>query len=127
MTLPVLASVAATFAVVTADAVPRNHDTELLASKGAKRLLFQTNADANTFTTQNQQVTGSGTIVVPASNTGFLVATFIAESNCQGTPGGYCNIIINREGVQTQPAVGTDFAFDSVGPTSSGGNSIAYR
>jgi hypothetical protein len=55
-------------------------------------------------------------------NTGFLVATFTAESNCAGTPGGWCNIIINCDGVELQPAVGTDFAFDSVGTTSSTSN-----
>jgi hypothetical protein len=118
----VLASFAAMLAVVSANAAPRNHDTELQATKGAKSLLFQTNAVANTFTTSNQQVTGSGTIVVPATNTGFLVATFTSESRCLGTPGGFCNIIVNCDGVETQPAVGTDFAFDSVGPTSSNGN-----
>jgi hypothetical protein len=109
-------------AVATAVGATRNHDTELLANKGDKRLLFQTNAGANIFTTQNNQVTGSGTLTVPATNTGFLVATFTSESNCQGTPGGYCNIIIKCDGVELQPAVGTDFAFDSVGTTSSGGN-----
>jgi hypothetical protein len=99
-----------------------NHDTELLANKGAKRLLFQTNADANTFTSSGLQVTGSGTITVPAPQTGFFVATFTSESNCAGSPGGYCSIVINCDGVELQPAVGTDFAFDSVGPTSSTSN-----
>jgi hypothetical protein len=109
-------------ATVAADADSRNHDTEFKATRGAKQLLIQTNADANTFTTNNQQVTGSGLITVPAAQTGFIVATFTSESNCRGSPGGWCNIIINCDGVQTQPAVGTDFAFDSVGPTSSTGN-----
>jgi hypothetical protein len=103
-------------------AATKNHDTELLANKGNKRLLFQTNADANTFTSSGGQVTGSGTITVPATMTGFLVATFTSESNCAGTPGGYCNIVINCDGVELQPAVGTDFAFDSVGTTSSTSN-----
>jgi hypothetical protein len=96
-----------------------NHDTELILNKGAKRLLIQTNADANSFTTSGSQVTGSGLLTIPATQHGILVATFTAESNCQGTPGGWCNIIINCDGVQLQPAVGTDFAFDSVGTTSS--------
>jgi hypothetical protein len=117
-----IGSAVALLAVGTAVGAPRNHDTELIANKGDKRLLFQTNAGANVFTATNQQVTGSGFLTVPASNTGFLVATFTSESNCQGTPGGYCNIIINCDGVELQPAVGTDFAFDSVGTTSSGGN-----
>jgi hypothetical protein len=109
-------------ATVAADADSRNHDTELKATRDAKQLLFQTNAGANIFNTSNQQVTGSSSITVSSTQTGFIVATFTSESNCQGTPGGFCNIIINCDGVQTQPAVGTDFAFDSVGPTSSGGN-----
>jgi hypothetical protein len=102
----------------TAEAGGRNHDTELQATKGDKRLLFQTNADADTFTASNLQVTGSGSIVVPAAQTGFLVATFTSESNCAGLEGGWCNIIINCDGVETEPAVGTDFAFDSVGSKS---------
>jgi hypothetical protein len=117
-----IGSAVALLAVGTAIGAPRNHDTELIANKGDKRLLFQTNADANTFTTQNNQVTGSGILTIPATNTGFLVATFTAESNCAGTPGGWCNIIINCDGVELQPAVGTDFAFDSVGTTSSTSN-----
>jgi hypothetical protein len=39
-----------------------------------------------------------------------------------GNTGGYCSIVINCDGVELQPAVGTDFAFDSVGPTSFTGN-----
>lgn len=117
-----LAALAAPFAVAAADAGLRNHDTELKATSGAKQLLFQENAGANVFTTSNQQVTGSGSITVPAAQTGFIVATFTSESNCTGSPGGWCNIIINCDGVQTLPAVGTDFAFDSVGTTSSGNN-----
>lgn len=120
--LVILAALAAAFAAAAADAAPRNHDTELKATNGAKQLLFQENADANTFTTSNQQVTGSSSITVPAAQTGFIVATFTSESRCLGTPGGWCNIIINCDGVQTLPAVSTDFAFDSVGPTSSSGN-----
>jgi hypothetical protein len=109
-------------ATVAADAGSRNHDTELVARLGAKQILIQTNAGANIFNTSNQQVTGSSSISVPAAQTGFIVATFTSESNCQGTPSGFCNIIINCDGVQLQPAVGTDFAFDSVGTTSSGAN-----
>jgi len=121
--LTLIGCVIATLGVATAVAAgPLNHDTELVAKKGVKQLLFQTNAGANTFTTSNGQVTGSGTMTIPSAQTGFLVATFTAESNCAGTPGGWCSIVINCDGVQLQPAVGTDFAFDSVGPTSSTSN-----
>lgn len=107
---------------VSADAGSRNHDTELVATLGARQILIQTNAGANIFTTSNQQVTGSTSITVGPGSTGFIVATFTSESRCMGTPGGICNIIINCNGVEAQPAVGTDFAFDSVGPTSSTAN-----
>jgi len=118
-----LTAVIALLAIGTAvGASVLNHDTEVLANKGAKRLLIQTNADANSFASSNLQVTGSGTITIPGPQVGILVATFTAESNCTGAADGWCNIIISCDGTELQPAVGTDFAFDSVGAASSSSN-----
>jgi hypothetical protein len=112
-------------------AATRTHDTELVANKGDKKLLIETDAGAVTYTSSGGQVTGSGIMSINSTWTGFLVATFTAESNCTGAAGGWCSIVINCDGVELQPAVGTDFAFDSVGPTSSTGNfhslSVARR
>ena len=42
----------------------------------------------------------------------FIVATFSAESACYNGVG-YCSVRILVDGVEAEPVVGTDFAFDS--------------
>jgi hypothetical protein len=108
--------------IMPAVAGERFHDNELTATKGDKRLLIQDNAGANSFAVDNQNVTASSSLTVPATNTGIIVATFTAESNCTGTAGGWCGIQIFCDGTELFPQVGTDFAFDSVGAASSGSN-----
>lgn len=55
------------------------------------------------------------TITVPTGTTGCLLLRFIAESSCTG--GGavsrWCSVRILVDGVEANPVVGTDFAFDS--------------
>ena len=52
------------------------------------------------------------TITIPAGTRAVLRARFVAESSCAGGAG-YCRVRILINGVEAQPAVGTDFAFDS--------------
>jgi len=98
---------------------PQTHDTQINLNLGAKRLVIQTDAGAAIYSNNAAwgQVTAGG-ITIPAAQTGIIVATFTAESSCSGSPGSWCSIRIVCNGVELQPASGTDFAFDSVGSTS---------
>jgi hypothetical protein len=99
-------------------AAPKNHDTELDLNRGAKRLMIQTDAGGANYTSAGFAQVTAGNISVPATQTGVLVATFTAESHCFGAPGAWCSVRIRCDGIELQPAVGTEFAFNSVGPTS---------
>src|SRR5262249_10462207 len=96
----------------------RTHDTEVTGKK-ITRLLIQTKDGAANFTgTTNQQLTASSLIDI-GTQTGVFVVTFTGESNCSGTSLGWCTVQLRCDGTELLPAVGGDFAFDSVGQTSS--------
>ena len=52
-------------------------------------------------------------ITIPEGRTGLLLARFSAESACTGGAFGYCQAAIVVDGAEANPAVGSDFAFDS--------------
>lgn len=54
----------------------------------------------------------TATFTVPAFTTDLFVAHFTAESVCYGASG-WCPVRILLNGVEMDPAAGTDFAFDS--------------
>lgn len=65
----------------------------------------------------------STTIDVPSGQTATIVARYTAESLCYGGgSGAWCSVRILLDGNEMQPAVGTDFAFDS---TNGGNNTSA--
>ena len=91
---------------------------ESTATLGARQLLIQSNAVATNYTsTALTTVTTTGTITVPAAQTGILVATFNAESQCTGVASSWCAVLILCDGVALSPvnSVNTDFAFSSGG------------
>lgn len=54
----------------------------------------------------------TATFTVPANNKDVFIARFTAESVCFGAAG-WCPVRILANGVEMDPASGTDFAFDS--------------
>jgi hypothetical protein len=54
------------------------------------------------------------TVAVPAGESALILARFSAESSCVGGPS-WCTARILIGGVEANPVVGTDFAFDSPG------------
>src|SRR5439155_15338671 len=53
------------------------------------------------------------TVVVPTGQTALLVARYSGESACYGGTGAqWCTVRILVNGVEMDPVVGTDFAFD---------------
>jgi hypothetical protein len=75
----------------------------------------QTGATAvSTTSTSYVNVAGAAeTIVVPAGETARIYAIFSAESFCTGGTNDFCGVRITVDGNELNPAVGTDFAFDS--------------
>lgn len=91
------------------DADPDNHDMQFATLKAPRSLLVQTKTGALTTTSSNYaQITSAG-INMPVP--GYLVATFSGESLCTG--GSWCTLKVTVAGVEMNPVVGTDFAFDS--------------
>lgn len=111
------------FAAVIASlsTAPAAADIRLQADGGVRRLSITTETGTHTYAVSDR-VVAVATIEPPLDTPGFLVATFTAESVCTGSPGGYCNIIIYCGEVELHPQSGTNFAFDSVGPTSYSSN-----
>jgi hypothetical protein len=51
---------------------------------------------------------------VPSGQSALILARFAGESYCDGgTTSNYCSVRIMIDGVEAQPAVGFDFAFDT--------------
>ncbi len=71
-----------------------------------------TGTDAVTFT--NGAWTTVATEYVQDNLAAFLIVTFSAETLCGGS-GGWCSMRILVDGIEANPVVGTDFAFDSPG------------
>lgn len=56
-----------------------------------------------------------GSVGVYATAGQFIDARFTAESACYGATSGWCSVRILIDGIEAEPAVGTDFAFDDAG------------
>ena len=88
--------------------------TQLAASQGAKRLVIQTEDTARSFTNPFLTVTATNVFTIPPTQTGFLVATFMGESQCSATQ--WCSIELQCDsGILLDPAAADDFAFNSPG------------
>lgn len=75
---------------------------------------------AAVFTSTVHTTVGSTTVFANAGH--HILTRFSAESNCTGPAGfGWCTVRILIDGVEADPAVGTDFAFDS---TDNGTNTV---
>ena len=93
------------------DAAPDNHDLTIATYKAPSRLVVQTKSGALTTTSPNYAELTQAGVNVPGP--GYLVATFSGESICTG--GTWCTLKLMVNGVEMNPVVGTDFAFDSAG------------
>ncbi len=63
--------------------------------------------------------TNVGSTSIYATSGQFIVARFTAESACYGSTSGWCSVRILVDGVEAEPVVGTDFAFNDAGSASS--------
>lgn len=100
---------------LTAEAWSQNALATFNANFGAKRhkAVTETNTSIISSTTYTQVT--STTITVPSSiGAARLMARFSAESSCGG-PSGWCTLRILVNGFETNPVVGTDYAWDSPG------------
>jgi hypothetical protein len=75
--------------------------------------------DTAAIYTGSAYVNVGGALSIYAQTGSFITATFTAESACYGTAGAWCSVRILIDGVEAEPVVGTDFAFNST--TGSGG------
>jgi hypothetical protein len=82
--------------------------TTLRAFKGVR----QTQATSTGSTVWVNVPGASATFTVPAFTTDVFLARFTAESVCSGATG-WCPVRVLLNGVEMDPVVGTDFAFDS--------------
>ena len=92
---------------------PGFHDLKITASHGNKRLMVQTKTAAMTFTSTTLTNLTADTIQVPATGTFRVVVRFTGESQCDAAS--WCSAVAFVDGVEANPKVGTDFAFDSPG------------
>ncbi len=71
-------------------------------------------APATTTSTSFVNLAGATeTIAVPTGETARIYAIFSAESFCTGGASDFCGVRITVDGNELNPAVGTDYAFDS--------------
>jgi hypothetical protein len=93
----------------------------LNAAHGAKRLKISNSTGFFSITSGTFQNLTSTTVEIPPGPHQFrIVARFSGESNCQGVNGTWCSLRILVDGVEMNPVVGNDFAFDSPGDNWSG-------
>ena len=91
------------------------------APLGAKRLKIANSTAFFSITSGTFTNLTSTTVVVPGGPNRFrILARFSGESNCQGVAGSWCSLRILVDGVEMNPVVGNDFAFDSPGDNWSG-------
>lgn len=81
------------------------------------RVTVLTQDTAATYSSTGWTTVASSSVFAGANS--IVLARFTAESACYGTAGWWCSIRILIDGVQADPAVGTDFAFDFVQTASS--------
>lgn len=95
--------------------------TTTKSGTSVSRSVVHTNDSAVVFTSTAFTNVGSTTLFANAGN--HILARFTAESACTGAVGsGWCSIRILIDGVEADPAAGTDFAFDA---TDNGADSIS--
>jgi hypothetical protein len=94
------------------DASPQFHDQTIRANVG-KKLMVMTKTAAMTFTNTAFSNLSADFITVPANGTYRAVVRFSAESACSAAS--WCSAMISVDGVEANPKVGSDFAFDSPG------------
>jgi hypothetical protein len=98
------------------EAAPDSHDLQFTANMGSPRMIAQTKAGVLAHPGPSNfwaQLT-AGLITIPAGQSGYLLTTFSGESLCSGTSG-WCAVRVLVNGVESNPIVGTNFAFDSAG------------
>ena len=110
---PVLpALLVGTLAAIAAQ-MPLSAATTLSATTmRAVKVVRETVASATAATAWVNVPGATATMTVPAFTTDLFVARFTAESVCYGKSG-WCPVRILLNGVEMDPAAGTDFAFDS--------------
>jgi hypothetical protein len=94
------------------DDSPAFHDTTIRAN-ASKKLMTMTKTAAMTFTSTSLTNLTADTITVPATGTYRAVVSFTSESQCDATS--WCTAVISVDGVEANPKVSTDFAYDSPG------------
>jgi hypothetical protein len=90
------------------------HDVPVIkANGGAKRLMVQEETAAQSTTSTTFTALTSDSISIPATGKYRVVVRFSGESQCIAVS--WCSLRILVGGVEANPKVGTDFAFDSPG------------
>lgn len=82
--------------------------TTLRAIKGVRQTIATSTSSMNWVNLPG----AVATFTVPANSRDVFIARFTAESVCSGEVG-WCSVRILLNGVEMDPVVGTDFAFDS--------------
>jgi len=100
------------FALSTSRDQPNFHDLTL-RGKVDKAFMVMTKTGALTFTSASFTNLTADTIPVPASGNYRAIVRFSAESQCSAAS--WCSADIFVDGVEANPKVGSDFAFDSPG------------
>jgi hypothetical protein len=94
-------------------ATPLSAATTLSATTlTAVKLVRETTATTTGSTTFVNVPGAVTTLTIPANSRAIILASFTAESACYGGTG-WCSVRILLNGVEMDPVVGTDFAFDS--------------
>ena len=95
-------------------AVPSLSAATFVAGKDVQQVLAMREGLANTTSsTVFAALPGATlTLTLPANQRNLLIARFAAESACYGAVG-WCSVRILANGVEMDPIVGSDFAFDS--------------
>jgi len=87
------------------------------AIKGAKRFVSLTDTDVSTTSSTSYVNLAATTIDVPANQSAQILARFSGESLCEGGSNGWCSLRILVDGVEMDPQVFNNFAFDAPGDT----------
>jgi hypothetical protein len=83
---------------------------------GAVRVVSGGGSSGTSSTSYVNLPGASGAITVPPGHHGLILARFTAESFCDNTTddSGYCSVRIRIDGNDMRPAVGMNFAFDTL-------------
>ena len=118
----------AAWTLVPAAAVePRSHQTQIVANMSARKVVVQTSTAATNYTSSDFVQVTAAVVDVPPGENGYFLATFNAESRCQGEEGSWCSVRIICDGIELLPNSGLDFAFNSPGGSTWKSASIIRR